>query len=93
MKTENLGEKREPQIFKEVDQNILEYKQMEQFILQSLKTEGQKMPVPHLRFPDATTEKQDGHNFTLSSGMNNRGTHDDAENIDPLTAKHAYGFT
>lgn len=64
---------------------------MEQYILNSLKTEGSKLPVPQLRFPDA--DKADGHNFTLSSGLNKRNTRDvDAENNDPST-KHAYGFT
>jgi hypothetical protein len=94
MKTEaKQPDMREPQqIFKEVDQNILEYKQMEQYILNSLKTEGSKLPVPQLRFPE--TDKADAHNFTLSHGFNKRGkSGDDCENVDPGETKHVYGFT
>jgi hypothetical protein len=63
---------------------------MEQYILNSLKTEGSKLPVPQLRFPE--TDKADAHNFTLSCGFNKRGK-DDCENVDPGKTKHAYGFT
>jgi hypothetical protein len=63
---------------------------MEQFILSSLNKEANKLPVPHLRFPDA----QDGHNFTLSSGLLAKGAHEDAENVDPSgAARKLYGFT
>lgn len=63
----------EPQLFKEVDQNIMEYKQMEEFILSNLNKDSQKMQVPALRLPYSQNEAgstADGHNFTLSSVLN-----------------------
>lgn len=43
---------------------------MEEMILNNLKKEGQKLPVPALRLP-FSDGMANGHNFTLSSGLNN----------------------
>ena len=38
-------------------------------ILNNLKKEGSKLPVPALRLPFPESVQANGHNFTLSSGL------------------------